>query len=765
MKTTFVESTGASDTSGTANHALQQILGTDKRNPVFSLFRDPKHQSLHVYYGIELLEVVPENKTHLAFKCLIGRLYNAGVKAKSLQECFGIDRKTMHRWGQALQAEDPQQLIQSLAGRGGQGKLSSEIRSFVAVRFATLYPENRHSYSKQIRDEIQRVFDVSLSGEALRPLFKQLKSELKQEMGTDVAVDVESEKRETACEKPLEIETQISISTSVENSIGSVTEMDSDPIHKQSPVLCSNPSIKLCHHVGVLVFSSLLERVEQQFVGLEQIFKQWLASLLLGAVNIEQTKLLDFEDLNRLLSQTTQSLYLQRCQLSSIATDATVVTALLGFNGKEVNVETMRDFYFDPHTKHYTGSQNLLKGWCSRIRFADKVMHTDFIHSTEGCPVFLGWSDNYQDIRQRFFQVAESFRTQVGLAQQVVVTLIADRGVFSHSFFKRIVEAPHYHIVTWEKNYQRGQWDALQKAGSFVLERARNHAQDKRCYHFEYMDRDWSSDPSMRQLVVRATNPKNKTVELGILTDDRKRPAQLFITWMFSRWIQENDFKYLDKHFGINEITSYASVSYEKLKSQLEDKQIQSGADKALQEQQSQVKQHLSRLLLGEHRHPRKSAKRSARIIELTEELKQVEQKRTVAQKEVSRLESLVEQQMCRLDTRNKSVMDCLKVIARNAFYRALQPFKEAYNNYRDDHELFRNLTQCDGVLVETDQQVDAYLLPTVNYAPKLEKIITQVLQQINTTDPKMPDGSKRQLRLHLAKKEGIQLAMASAQN
>ena len=26
---------------------------------------------------------------------------------------------------------------------------------------------------------------------------------------------------------------------------------------------------------------------------------------------------------------------------------------------------------------------------------------------------------------------------------------------------------------------------------------------------------------------------------------------------MFNRWLQENDFKYRDKHFGINQITSY----------------------------------------------------------------------------------------------------------------------------------------------------------------------------------------------------------------
>ncbi|MBI4024710.1 MAG: hypothetical protein HY360_06985, partial [Verrucomicrobia bacterium] len=169
----------------------------------------------------------------------------------------------------------------------------------------------------------------------------------------------------------------------------------------------------------------------------------------------------------------------------------------------------------------------------------------------------------------------------------------------------------------------------------------------------------------------------------------------------------------------------------------------------------------LSALLLQEHRHPKQSGRRTGRITELTNDLMQIEVQRTTVQKEVSRLETLIQQQMVRLDTKNKSVMDCLKVIARNAFYQALQPFKKSYNNYRDDHELFRNLTQCDGVLVESAKQVDAYLLPTVNYSPMLRKLITQMLDQMNTAAPQMSDGSQRQLRLHLAEKEGIQLAIS----
>ena len=93
-------------------------------------------------------------------------------------------------------------------------------------------------------------------------------------------------------------------------------------------------------------------------------------------------------------------------------------------------------------------------------------------------------------------------------------------------------------------------------------------------------------------------------------------------------------------------------------------------------------------------------------------------------QKEVSRLTLLVAQNKVRLDSRNKRLMDVLKVIARNAFYKALAPFKQDYDNYRDDHDHFRQLTRCGGVLQTDTSQVTAYLLPSVNYPKKLRKIL-----------------------------------------
>ena len=159
--------------------------------------------SFHVYYGAELLEVVSEDRQHPAYKLLVARLYNAGVKGLALQRHFQVDRKTMQRWGRALQSGDAEQLVQALAGRGGRRKLTPEIRAFVRVRFPEIYGQSRVGYSQRLRTEIERVFALKLSGECLRPLLKCLRAELRQEC-PELGVAGEMEKREIPCVCPPE---------------------------------------------------------------------------------------------------------------------------------------------------------------------------------------------------------------------------------------------------------------------------------------------------------------------------------------------------------------------------------------------------------------------------------------------------------------------------------------------------------------------------------------------------------------------------------
>ena len=402
--------------------------------------------------------------------------------------------------------------------------------------------------------------------------------------------------------------------------------------------------------------------------------------------------------------------------------------------------------------------------------------------------------------------MVERARQTLGWAKEKVLTLVIDRGVFGQEVFEKVLDDPYLHLITWEKGYVAGQWQADQKRGEFVLERARNHAQDLQTYRFEYWDRPWSKDERLRQLIVVATNPAGRTIEVAVLTEDRERSAVEILKLIFNRWLQENDFRYLEKHFGINQITSYRTVAYAKLGGQVQDRQVKSGQYKALLQQGQQWKRQQQRLLFEQEQADYQHTRRQARIKELeqrltpapaeaapgppegtkllvrwrlaeqryettrTERRQQIEtlnqqlenhqQQLQTVQKEESRLAQLIAQGMHRLDTHNKQLMDAIKITARNLFHQALQPFKKAYDNYRDDHDYFRKLTQAGGVLRWTGEEFEVHLLPQVNYPPVLRKIIKEVLEQANTQQPVLPDGSQRRLRFCLSDREDFEIRL-----
>ena len=126
---------------------------------------------------------------------------------------------------------------------------------------------------------------------------------------------------------------------------------------------------------------------------------------------------------------------------------------------------------------------------------------------------------------------------------------------------------------------------------------------------------------------------------------------------------------------------------------------------------------------------------------------------------EVSRIDTLVKEGFRKLNTSSKQIHDALKLIARNAFYKALTPFKENYDNYRDDHALFRNLTHSPGLLIDKGAHVKAILHPTAHHHPARRKLIEELLDRISGSAPLLPDQSGRPIILELGKKEGIVLA------
>jgi hypothetical protein len=559
-----------------------------------------------------------------------------------------------------------------------------------------------------------------------------------------------------------------------------------------------------------MIFAAALASLPAVVDPPQPILAQWLASTLLGSHNIEQTKLLNWSDLGLLLGTTVCFPAPQRELLGMLATPETVA-AVLRWNFQQLGQPIMRsnDFYLDPHTKHYTGMQRVLKGWCASIRWADKVMHGDFIHTAQGHPIYFEWVDNYDDLRARFRPLIERMRATLGLDETDpqspprTLTIVVDRGIYSNELFSLVAADPSLQLITWEKGYTPEAWDETRATTRFGVERPRNNSRDVRLYQFSVIDQPWTRNPAMRQLIVRATNAVGKVAQIAVLTDDLNRPAKEIVWLIFNRWIQENDFKYIDKHMGMKQITSYKSIDYSELRDNLTDRQVPNELYVQKAKEGRQITRRKARLLLAEdtaqrqetarqqeitqlgivpdptsltapplslpdsskrlktlrqasQRSQRYTQARREQLDELQLQLDRIESEKAALDKEVSRKDQLIDQQMVRMDTANKTLMDAIKICARNLFYQALAPFKKLYDNNRDDHVRFRELTRFDGVLRLGAAGMEVHLVSHMHIAPKMRRIITSLLGTINASAPTLPDGSGRKMELHLTDKSRI---------
>jgi hypothetical protein len=63
-------------------------------------------------------------------------------------------------------------------------------------------------------------------------------------------------------------------------------------------------------------------------------------------------------------------------------------------------------------------------------------------------------------------------------------------------------------------------------------------------------------------------------------------------------------------------------------------------------------------------------------------------------------------------------------------------------------------------VLRWTGQAFEAHLLPQVNHPPALHAIITTLLEQLNATQPHLPDGSQRPLKFFLSDRDAFEIRL-----
>jgi len=530
---------------------------------------------------------------------------------------------------------------------------------------------------------------------------------------------------------------------------------------------------RLVHHAGQVLFSPWLDLVGFDRPEELAMQAQWLGQILQGAVNIEQSKTICPEGLAWFTGPVRPGLDTQRTELKRQAQDPDRALAVLAANARllALGPGAGQVFYYDPHTKQYTGELKVLKGWCGRRHSVEKVLHEDFIHTQHGDPCFVQYFDNFYDLRERVFITLRRFDLLFPEPLRQGRVFVLDRGIFGHDTFE-LFRARHDHLLTWEKGYAHDGWDPTLPATVFLFTRERNCAGDIRDWRFECQEAPWPKDPELRRIVVRAWNPNRRQVEVSILTT---APHCLLSTrdavrFMFNRWLQENDFRYLDTHFGIMQATSYDSKSYAEIQGELHDRPVECREYLQTRDQRLARDAALAKLLLHREkladaqaacqrqlqRHARATANgdRAARrhrqlrdrlarlaasqstvatqIDQAKQDVAALQAKLDTMLRDQSRLDQLIAENYRRSDTHAKELMDALKITARNVFRRALDVFRPIYDNYRDDHAVLRALSRSSGLVRREGQTVVVELWLKGAFEPAQRKLFGKFLQTMS---------------------------------
>jgi transposase len=736
---------------------LQLILGVDKSNPLFSLYSPiDNSEQLEVYFGLALLERIERGKNSFQLKLLIGRLFNAGYRCRDLSETFNIDLKTIRKWGNALKNNDFAAMEAAFAGHEVKRKLTSAIEFYARSRFRDVYPENRYDYSKLIRNEIIEYFQTELSGETLRAIFKQEKEKLN--IPASVSPHYSGERRhadeQSDVSEPLP---EAAVSASDDRSAEASAFCRSNECFKEQICDCESesssensgnrkyiPSFAMSddaapapfvHHAGLLLILHMILPIVDK-LPLRNISCQWLISVMLGAVNIEQSRKLDFKALRRLagLDFITSPRH-QRCALKAGST-ALNRLLLLKRNARFADIESSRWFYYDPHGVKYNGMRKILKGWCGGVGKITRVYYQDFIHTQSGKPVFIKYFDNYYDLRERFSFTIPEFR-KIFAAEPGPLIFVIDRGIYGHEALTRIHDSGDV-IITWEKGYKHDGWNSDSQLTHFGLTRYRNSFQDVVACKFDCIRYPFEKIPGYDRIIVRASAKKKEDIEVSILVNSDEVSTREAVTAMFTRWIQENDFLYEGRHLGINQITSYDYEDYVNLDEELIKKIVESNEYIVLKLRKRSLEKQVKSLLLAQHKQQaggrKPNEKQQQKLNDLNRELDTLNEEFDTIRKYCTKHEKLIELNAQKLMTTPKQYMDIIRICARNVYFTAFKDFRERFNNFRIDHVIFRTIIQAPGRISTDNRKTTVSLYPAITLQPKEKILVGEYLKRISET-------------------------------
>lgn len=713
---------------------MQGILGTSLTRPLFQVVPSADNSSLSIYYGFSHLATIPNNKRSYLFKSMVAMLLRVGVRVRHIQQSFNISFQTAKRYLQAFEdAENSDQPINTTLKNPGRicHKISKEMSDYIYERAVHYEDQGRTYYHRFIIADILKHFNVRLGRESIR---------------------LSLNKQRTANQ---------SISKSADNfSLSETTALDKVSAPSLAQPLNTN-NIFRNQYCGLLLASSYAHlvfngfdnqqiKIYDRIYSLKEIIVWWILAILAGALNLEQQRYFainDFEFISGFKNLPSVETMRSILHGMSVSEELKVSTILLQKN-IDYFIEDSSDFYIDPHIEVYTGKKNILSAWSTLKNRVCKSSVDTFVHDSAGNPVFSLLEDNFHDFREVIITVMKKLST---LFENKPFTLIYDRGGFSADLMEEIASHDNF-FITWEKGFQQKDAKGLSFENKLEIEYPYNDLGKFEIREFNYTEDTWEfEDLKFRRIIFeKETDKPEKFFYQSILSNDLTTDAGMLLKKMLKRSLQENDFKKEKNHFGIDEITSFRSLPYNTLHDKDPEKKTKNKEYVKLliqiKEMRIKKKTFLANLGIKALKKSHLNSKfyeRNKKIIDevlaLDQNIKEFKSQKQGIDKEISKLEQVINEGKVELDLRMKRLLNLIKITTRNIAEKGAQEFLDTYENLRDYQKVFRKLIRTPG---EIRIQDGTMFIKLDSFGrKKFRKKIDKFIEKINQKKLKSFDG------------------------
>ncbi len=216
-------------------------------------------------------------------------------------------------------------------------------------------------------------------------------------------------------------------------------------------------------------------------------------------------------------------------------------------------------FYIDGHVQVYSGYlANLGKKHISRLKLCLPGVTEFWINNSEGLPYFVVTGQVNEKMQQIILEqilpeLLENVALKVSDRELEAdpdlprFTLVFDREAYSPKFFDQLWKEYRVAILTYRKNV-KDKWDKT----DFVEHKINLDGNEVKMELAE-------KKIKLNNVELREVRKKNSdSHQTSIITTNKKITTHTIAIKMFSRWTQENFFKYLRQEYDLDKIVHYA---------------------------------------------------------------------------------------------------------------------------------------------------------------------------------------------------------------